>query len=109
MARSMFDRVLDDTSCAVDPNPPQRRPVLVVTVHEQGCRTVGPEIPHAAQIERGFGFGVDGRVHGVTTEHETARDQVRTVFRCHRGKVSHSGSAQSLSSLDAVHNPTVST
>src|ERR1019366_10801428 len=101
--------LVDRPSGPVHSHPPQRGPVLVIVIHEQGYRAVGPDVLQSAEIKRGLGLGVDRRVDGADVEYETARDQMGPVRCRHRGQMPHSGRGESSSGRAGIHVSTVST
>ena len=61
---------------AVDPDPPQVGPLLVVVVDQQSHLAVGPDVVQPLQGQGGLGLGVHGRVDPVAVQDEAAGDDV---------------------------------
>ena len=100
--------VLDHATRPVDPDPPERGPVVVVVVDQQRRLGVGGEVVEAAQRQGRLGLDVvDGGEHDLTVEDEAARHHVRTALGRHRGQPAHPGLGQSGPHRGLVHRRTL--
>src|ERR1035437_7127878 len=75
-----------DLCRAIDPDPPQGRPVLGVLVHEQAREARRVDVSQSLQRHGGFGFAVDGGVQHVVDQCEHHGDQVWPAVRGERGQ-----------------------
>ena len=73
----------------VGSRPPERRPVLVIPVDQQGDLVVLPDIAQPLQVPGRFGLVIDGEIQRVPLDHERDRHHVRHVLPTHRGEPGH--------------------
>src|SRR5262245_11687144 len=79
----------DDATVAVEPHPPQARPVLVVGVDEQAGGPGRFDVRRTAQPRAALGLVVDRAVHDVVAPGEADRHDVRQALRADRGAATH--------------------
>src|SRR5262249_26603560 len=67
---------LERSRSAVQPDPPEPRPVVLVVIHQDRHPWIGGRVLQAAPPGAPFGLAVDGRVQYVGVEHETEWNHV---------------------------------
>ena len=75
---------------AIEPDPPEPRPVVLVVVYQHGYPRIGGGILQAAQAGGTLRLPVDGRVQHVRVEHKTERNQVGGAVAANGGQPRHS-------------------
>jgi hypothetical protein len=83
--------VVGHPSAAVQPDPPQHRPVLAVLIDEQACAAGRPEVVEPAKLRASLGLVIDRGVDGVFVDREADRDEVRYSIGANGSQMGDSG------------------
>ncbi len=98
---------LHDGGGAVDPDPPERRPVLRVVVDEECDGGLGAHVLEALERQRRLRLGVDGGVHGRADQREAARHQMRPPVGAHGAQPPDPGRRDAGTHRLPIHGGTV--
>lgn len=97
---------VEDLCAAVDADPPDGGPVVVVMIDQQARTPRLGDVPEPAKSGRGFRLVVDAGIDGIAEYCEYERHNVRNAGCVSRRQVSHPRGFESCSRI--VHNHSVS-
>jgi len=89
---------------SVNPDPPQRSPVLLVVVGHQRDAGVCFDVDQSLETIGGLGFVIDHCDHGVLHQGERNRDDVGLSAGANSGEMPDSGSAEPKEGFSAIHS-----